>query len=719
MAFGEDTIVDWTQELVFAAMGVANPWYWVAWTGLLFMGGLISMAPWTLDKDHDGFDLIAHFIRRCLFWSGVGLGIAAVLLVAFYDLSYRDILPAHFSKFMGWLKESFIAYGWMPILGLLAGFCLRFLYFRYCHVWVSGFMRTLRNVQVDESESDIRDERNRFNGKDFLPSKFYAKDASYMFVGLDEHGKPLTIPMDTWRETNMQIIGPTRYGKGVVAGNIMDQVVRMGDALFYIDPKKDRWAPHVLLQACKATGRPFYYLALHDNAIGYWSPFTGGNRRDAYTRLTNIFEMQEGGDAGTDFYKAQEKKLFNRIVTLDQSFRLQDIYMTIKSWNDRAKDDKEKALKIEAQLENWRQIGALNPPEEIEAFSIEKALLEGGVVYVQGDLMDETVKKATKAFIMELIQESMRLASKRERHVTIVIDEVRFLVSKMLADALATAVGSRVNIVTMYQSILDLKTPDDVNLDGEAILQSVNVNSQLKLIYGGADAETAEWVSKMSGTRTKKVTAMERTNVRTAGAEEWDKGRTIKTLEEALIPENVVLTLPPRVCVLFRPRELAAVSHSAHVPVLSEKDLQDYLRERAELERNARLQAEEKKNPKAPTSPPATPAATAAPTRTEEEDDFLGRTTYTPPPPPPDAGPRGAKKYELPDLAAEGLANINEDKLKYIYKSTDRKEKMRGLVSPEEFKAGEMRYREVKKREKVPEDTTLFHDEMLHGPRPD
>ncbi len=581
MASPEDFIVDWTQQAVFKYMEWANPWWWVAWAGLLFLVGLISLAPWTLDKDADGLDLIAHFLRRCIFWSGMGLAISAIFFVWFFDLSYRDIMPNHFVKLLGWLGGSFKTYGWMPILGFLAGFILRFAYFRYCHVWISKAMRKLRNNQVDEKESDIRDERLRFQAKDFLPAKYYDKEFKNLFVGLDENNQPLTIPMGTWRETNMQIIGPTRYGKGVVAGGIMDQVVRSGDSLFYIDPKSDRWAPHVLLQACKDMGRPFVYLALHDNAIGFWSPFTGGNRRNAFTRLTNIFEMQEGGDAGTDFYKAQEKKLFNRIVTQDQSLSLKDIYQTIKGWNDRAKDDKDKALKIEAQLENWRQISALNPPSADTAFSIEKALRDGAVVYVQGDLTDETVKKATKAFIMELIQECMRLKNERTRHVTIVVDEVRFLVSKILADALATVVGFNVNIVTMYQSILDLKTPDDVNLDGDAILQSVNVNSQLKLIYGGADSETAEWVAKMSGTITKKVTAMEKTNIRTAGAEEWDKGRTVKTLEEALITENMVLTFPPRVCALFRPRELPAVSHSAHVPVKDESQLKDFLKTRA------------------------------------------------------------------------------------------------------------------------------------------
>jgi hypothetical protein len=155
-----------------------------------------------------------------------------------------------------------------------------------------------------------------------------------------------------------------------------------------------------------------------------------------------------------------------------------------------------------------------------------------------------------------------------------------------LADALATIVGSRVNIVTACQSINDLKTPDDINLDGEATYRSISTNSQLKLVYGGADSDTAEWVAKLSGTIVKQVTSMEKVTVKSAGAEEWDLGRTIKPLEEALITENVALTLPPRVCVVFRPSELATVTFTAPVPVKDMSSLDKWLVTQSENEKN-------------------------------------------------------------------------------------------------------------------------------------
>lgn len=42
----------------------------------------------------------------------------------------------------------------------------------------------------------------------------------------------------------------------------MEQAIMRGDTLFYIDPKNDEFAPHVMYQAAKAKGRKLYYLTL-------------------------------------------------------------------------------------------------------------------------------------------------------------------------------------------------------------------------------------------------------------------------------------------------------------------------------------------------------------------------------------------------------------------------------------------------------------------------
>jgi hypothetical protein len=116
------------------------------------------------------------------------------------------------------------------------------------------------------------------------------------------------------------------------------------------------------------------------------------------------------------------------------------------------------------------------PPKTASSFSIKKALLDGAIVYVQGKLDDAVVKTATKVFIREIIQESKTLVKERQHHLTVVVDEVSFLVSKTLAEATSTILADNVNFVLAYQSIDDLLNLDDATVNPRYINQNINVN---------------------------------------------------------------------------------------------------------------------------------------------------------------------------------------------------------------------------------------------------
>lgn len=584
--FIDEAVATVTNPLVAPLMSFANDYWWPLWCVLFFLGFLLTLAPWQLPTEHNSFQAVAHVVRRSILYVGF-IAIALFPFVYFvFDITFNKSIHDSDQFFINWFLKSFNQFKYYIVGSAIAGTFLRFYYFRFFHPWISSTLRDLRNKQSNESESDIRTERLRYNPKSFNPEDYYDNTNNKIFLGIDSNNKAIYVPASTWLETNMMITGPTRYGKGVVIGCLMDQAIRRGDQLIYIDPKNDKFAAKIMLQTCAQFDRPFYYVSLNDETVGYWSPFEGGKRRDAYNRLISIFGMMENsGDA--DFYKAMEKKVFNRLIKLDDPFDIESIYKKVKFHNETVQDDADRLLKIEAQLENWRQVESLNPPKNFKGFSLEKAMLENAVVYFQGSLNDEVVKTATKSFILEVIQESARLDKQRKTHLTLIIDEVRFLVSKTLADALATIVGFRVNIVTACQSINDLKTPDDINLDGEATYRSISTNSQLKLVYGGADSDTAEWVAKLSGSIVKQVTSMERVAVKAAGAEAWELGRTIKPLEEALIPENVALTLPPRVCAVFRPSELATVTFTSPVTVKDMAALEIWLSKQADHERES------------------------------------------------------------------------------------------------------------------------------------
>lgn len=461
----------------------------------------------------------------------------------------------------------------LAILAIGTGFFIQVVFRRYLIPIYSGILRKMRFQQVDDEPSDIRKENGRYKPVDFRPEKLYSRDG--VLVGVDEKKKPIRIPLSTWYETNMQVIGPTRYGKGVILGCLMDQSIKRGDCVFYIDPKRDRFAPHIMYQAAREAGRSFYYLTLHDDGIGKWAPFAGGSPRDAFSRLEMAFGLEMTGDPGTDYYKGQEIKDLQKAFAKSRHIdALNNLLATSE------------ANRTKAELSRWAEVRSLCPSKG-SGFSIEKALTEGAVVYVQGSLDDSVVKAATKTFIAELIQEARRLEPQRKTHLTAVIDEVSFLASKILAQALATAVGFRVNFVLAYQSQSDLLSLDDKSVNPKYVHHSINVNSQLKAVYGGADYETAEWAANLSGTIMKEVTRLEHTEVSDLGGEKWNKQRAVGMEKENHIHTNTVLSLPPRVCVFVQPGSLLKVCFTSFVTVKDNTRLEKYIAEKSKPTKTA------------------------------------------------------------------------------------------------------------------------------------
>jgi len=480
-----------------------------------------------------------------------------------FEFTNSENDPENFKKYLAFLNDVINP----KILGLIVigTLVLKMIYFRYLIPSVSSIKRKFRNVRSDEKESDIRDEKNSTKLKSFNPQKYYKKD--HIFIALDENNKPLYVPIETWRKTNMQIIGPTRYGKGVAIGVIADQVIKVGDSVIYIDPKNDQFIPQIMYQTALEEGRPFVYLTLHDNGIGYYSPFKGGSERDGISRLISAFKLETTGHPGTDYYKRIETEFLTAAFKTGRS--INNLLTTLRG--------NEKTNSANAEMAAWAEIKTLCPPKSASSFSVKKALLDGAIVYVQGKLDDAVVKTATKVFIREIIQESKALVKERQHHLTVVVDEVSFLVSKTLAEATSTILADNVNFVLAYQSIDDLLNLDDATVNPRYINQNINVNCQLKLVYGGKDFPTAEWVSKMSGTINKAVTRLEKTDVSDFGGEKWEDHRTIANVNENLISTNQILSLPPQVACLIQPNQLATLAYTSFITVKNTEALPKYL----------------------------------------------------------------------------------------------------------------------------------------------
>ncbi|HEV2651715.1 MAG TPA: type IV secretion system DNA-binding domain-containing protein [Rhizomicrobium sp.] len=535
-----------------------DPYVFWAMGGFLFVLGLIGLSPFALSPELGSHQVIQVHLRQYLLCLVAGSFFAAVALVISLQYELGDVT-------VGAIAGE-LALEWVPfvICCLFLGLLGRFATHRYIAPKLSLMTRSLRIEQETEELSDIVEEIDRYQPKTFKPSKYYIPD--WVFTGLTMDDEPVYIAIKDWYETHKAVIGATRFGKGVTMQSWLEQAIMRGDTVFVIDPKKDKFMPHVLRQACEATidpatgrGRRFISLDLVDaDAPGRYSPFDGGSPSDRRSRFFNIMEIEDRG-TDADHYKALSREQAMDFFVDGQTTTVAELYNKIRTLSADEDDPSSKALStVRARLKEWGGYDKLQPKSG-KGFSVERSLLENAVVYIRGSLDDGVVLSTTRAIIMEICQEARRLSNRRTSHLTLVTDELKFLNSREVQNALATISGFDADIITAFQNFGDLTSPADTRLDGESVKHTVLTNSQVKVFFGGTDPDTAEYVEAASGQTQKKVVMMERTEVNRAGGEVWAGQRTIKTEAEGVITMNEVLSLPPGVAAILRPNSLAKV----------------------------------------------------------------------------------------------------------------------------------------------------------------
>jgi type IV secretory pathway TraG/TraD family ATPase VirD4 len=154
---------------------------------------------------------------------------------------------------------------------------------------------------------------------------------------------------------------------------------------------------------------------------------------------------------------------------------------------------------------------------------------------------------------MELRRSLSDVDNRRTSHVTVGIDELKFLACAEINGALAAIAGNDANLLLAAQSIANIEAPDDKRLDGKALAREFEVNTHIKLVYRAQDERTAEWAEKLSGTQWLDIAQRENVKANVHGGEQWEGTRTIAKLEHAVISRNTLLNLPPRVGIIYMP----------------------------------------------------------------------------------------------------------------------------------------------------------------------
>ena len=534
----------------------SDPWFWVCFTALLYTNTVIGFFPLSSDRELTAGEHFLMHARRILLLMFLVPIPGFPLLLWFLATSVTGNIAAA-NNIVDIVIISQAGRMWGLIAGgLLAGLLTRIIFLRYLYPHFSSWYIFRRVSQRGDQVSDIRTEADRYREKNFRPGKYYK--ARKMFIGLHQDNKPLYVAMEDWKNWNQRLVGATQTGKGILFGVQLDQSVRQGFCTVFFDVKPDKHALGIMRKACEETGRRLVTVDFNGELPGKWSPFRTGTDREIKTRLMQAYNLAERGDTA-DFYKIGEREFLESVFD---------------KWNKEL-IDLPKLLRVSAKppptvTNLTREMLALSAlkPGRSKGVDIERVLRENAVLYVRSSSTDPVVKRATRMFLLCLLQATTRMYRRRERssHLFIGIDEVKFIATDILGDMLATITGFDCHIAIAYQSLGDLKSVNRRLVNVEALEFSVENNCKMSLYYQPNDFETAEYAARQSGTKQASRYRMN-VDINKAGGEVYAERNLITQEEVYYIHPNTLMMLPSRVAMAKMPGRLAEIVHTSWVAV--------------------------------------------------------------------------------------------------------------------------------------------------------
>jgi type IV secretory pathway TraG/TraD family ATPase VirD4 len=389
-------------------------------------------------------------------------------------------------------------------------------------------------------KSDIRDfEKGMLKEKPkFDPKKHFKKDK--FFLAEDEDGKPIYWTEETL--PHIQVCGATGSGKGVALGSIAAQCLYKDEAVFIFDPKNDEWLPQVAYQAAQDTGKDYFIVDLNQ-ATYQFNMFEDITPAQQFEMLCAGFGFIKTGNPGPDFYIPPKRKMAEFV---SQNWHLgqtaEGFYAEYADFLKNESEDFE---------QSFRELAAIKAVNAKHGLSLKNVVENGGIVYIIGSMRNEAVKAAQKMLLVRLVQiaESRDRIKGNIRPICVVLDELKYHISRPAIEALGAARDKGLHVVMAHQSIADLKDcPQDLNAD--AVEGAVLENSTIKLIYRVEMPETAKTFAEKSGSIL--VDDEVRTVDRSLSlAESVSDERKLSQSETTLIDMNRFLTFPKRSGVLF------------------------------------------------------------------------------------------------------------------------------------------------------------------------
>ncbi len=295
-----------------------------------------------------------------------------------------------------------------------------------------------------------------------------------------------------------------------------------GRGLIIIDGKADRGILDKLyayvLKARRA--KDFRLFSLSNVGLSQqFNPLIGGSAEEVTERVFNAFEIEN------PYYRAIQ---FEVMVQLMRIFHQRGIILTFQRLYEAVNNPSELLLGMEdSTLKEWLEGFAALPTKDrlertsglVTAFShfafgehsklfnterpsidLDKALERGEILYFQLPvLLSPFLGKATGKMILQCLQGAVANRHRRrggaDRFFSVFLDDFTEYLYPGFVSVLNKSRSAGIGVVFAHQALGDIKSL------GDSVANAILTNSNLKIFMRGSDPESAEYFSRVIGTK--------------------------------------------------------------------------------------------------------------------------------------------------------------------------------------------------------------------------
>lgn len=501
-----------------------------------------------------------HFSRK----QALPLGIQLIIQGLFYGLGFcyvLTILCSFFGMLLGvllaesrGLPVTFLEGMWAEVLffppALIASFVINHLYVKgrvepYLEGMSLGLIR--KNSSPDKQLSDIRFSMDGLQSKNYDVKK-YLNFKKGIFVGLNDQNKPVYIPLTEMRESHIAVLGATGNGKGVVSQILLTQLNHLGSSLVIFDPKKEEYLYSVFKRYAQGE---FAFIDL-DAKLPQFNPIAHLNGERLYPILESAFGLKDKGQEA-DYYRGQERVNLRKAMSFyNQGMSFDDWFKAIIAKSPELLKTKDEQLSKLGHA--FLDISLCRPIHGMNPFDLKTLLNNKGTLYVkcQNAKSSSSVRLASKIVLMAILDEiEHRTITDEQNHVEIMLDELKFILTERVSQALGSIRSKGGSLILNFQSEGDLVNLDDTTLDGKAIQQQINANTAIKICHRTMDNENNNNMSTLTGTVIKESRSSALKTNQKMVAISQTKEAYANQHKEGLFTENDFLSLPKRAAILI------------------------------------------------------------------------------------------------------------------------------------------------------------------------